>query len=60
MAVVLLCAAAGCGSETERSRGAGGKVTASKEERLKGSDRMWAAELGGGKECGVNRGGTVP
>lgn len=43
--VFLLCAADGCGSETERRRGAEGKVTARKEERLKGSDRMWAAEL---------------
>lgn len=47
VAVFLLCAAAGCGSETERRRGAEGKVTASEEERLKGSDRMWAAKLGG-------------
>lgn len=59
--VFLLCAADGCGSETERRRGAEGKVTASKEERLKGSDGMWAAELRrkGEKECGVNTGGTV-
>lgn len=53
--VFLLCAADGCGSETERRRGAEGKVTASKEGRLKGSDRMWGrgtAEKRGRKNVG--------